>query len=543
MLQLFFIICGNLTWETNDDELFNLIAAGAYGFSNSQYLIFINIIYGWMVKMLYYLFPSLNAYLFFMLGLNSFFIICLCLELTENLSVFHSIFVTILINLFLRLNYFSILQFTKNAFLYTIVGCLLILNGIKKKSILKTCLGYLGIILGFCVRWESCIFIVPFFLLFLGFHLARSKSRKSYILPLIILPFFILFVWFIDNKAYSSEPWKYYNSYNKVRSSLLDYGIPSYTEHRSEYESLSVSENDVVMLENWLFSDETVFSLEKLQEINQLKDSSGSFSIISFNRKGLSSLQDCLTIHPIFPITWVLILFFLTLFGKKDEQILGILCSSLIFMLYCYLASSRIQWRVEIGIWLASILLFLPILIQHIESNQNNLRSYNSYLLFILVLITSIPMFSLSYYFVKEKHCSIRSLHECELDLVQKLNLDNSNYYLGDSLTLSTVPFTPALVDVTRSKYEGFFQKNFQIIAGWEYPSPLVKQALGLHGINNPLEDLLNDNVYYVTRDQTDRHPEQNILKFLQEHHDPSTMLIDKGYIDYIHVYEFKSSE
>ena len=225
VLHLFFVICGDLTWETNDDELFNLIAAGAYGFRDSAYLIYQNIVYGYLLKLFYTILPSINIYVLLMLGFNSLFITLLCVESTKKLSLFYSLICTLIINLILRLNFFSVLQFTKNAFLYTAVGLYFLLAGLQEHRISKRVIGYIGIALGFCVRWQACIFALPFFFVFLSFKKYNWKYSLSICITMLVL---LGSLHFINRFAYSTKGWNYYRAYNKARTALVDYGIPSY---------------------------------------------------------------------------------------------------------------------------------------------------------------------------------------------------------------------------------------------------------------------------------------------------------------------------
>ena len=99
-LTVFFVFnrYGYTFYQTNDDEALNLIAAGAYGTGYSQYLIYINIIAGWFLRICYQLFPSVNWYYSISLALNITGIYCIAECLTREKSMFDQIWVTFLIN-------------------------------------------------------------------------------------------------------------------------------------------------------------------------------------------------------------------------------------------------------------------------------------------------------------------------------------------------------------------------------------------------------------------------------------------------------------
>ena len=104
---------------------------------------------------------------------------------------------------------------------------------------------------------------------------------------------------------------------------------------------------------------------------------------------------------------------------------------------------------------------------------------------------------------------------------------------------MTSVNFAPDVYDVTRANYEGFFERNVQVIAGWEYPTPYVLNARERNGVYNAIGDLLNDHVYYVARDAF-YHPEETILRFLREHYTKDAILIDTGVMDGVHIYKYE---
>ncbi|MBR4831016.1 MAG: hypothetical protein IKZ97_00145, partial [Butyrivibrio sp.] len=86
---VFFISCillGNLCYSTNDDTIMNLIAAGACG-ESSQYLIYNNIILGYLFKILYITIPGVNWYLWIYLIFNLLAVVTLSIVLSEGLSL------------------------------------------------------------------------------------------------------------------------------------------------------------------------------------------------------------------------------------------------------------------------------------------------------------------------------------------------------------------------------------------------------------------------------------------------------------------------
>ena len=68
-----------------------------------------------------------------------------------------------------------------------------------------------------------------------------------------------------------NSEWNYYQEYNKVRSELLDYGLPDYNENEQHLNELGITKNDYTMISNWTFADPERLGLNTLKAIAELK--------------------------------------------------------------------------------------------------------------------------------------------------------------------------------------------------------------------------------------------------------------------------------
>ena len=125
---------GGISYETNDDTIINLIAAGAYG-EPSQYLVHSGIVFGYILKFLYFLFPTINCYLWWYLFFNFLSVIFLCMVLTEKLEPGSAAGITILINVLLAKDYYIEIQYTKSTAIYAATGIVLLLSIVWQKKI------------------------------------------------------------------------------------------------------------------------------------------------------------------------------------------------------------------------------------------------------------------------------------------------------------------------------------------------------------------------------------------------------------------------
>lgn len=184
------LILGNVHYDTNDDAIYNMIAAGAYG-EPSQYLIWINIVYGYFLKALYCICPVINWYLWVFEVANFLGITVLCLILTHSFTIVPTITLTAIINYFLYEEFYIGLQFTQNAAFHGIVGLSILLYALYhgKKDKWYRVLATIFVAYGFCLRPLAVAMIVPFFLVPIFREFLRGGGTDNgYHLYSIILP-------------------------------------------------------------------------------------------------------------------------------------------------------------------------------------------------------------------------------------------------------------------------------------------------------------------------------------------------------------------
>lgn len=75
----------------------------------------------------------------------------------------------------------------------------------------------------------------------------------------------------VQKRAYSAPDWQQYLRYNDLRTELLDYGFPDYTENQALYESLHISREDLKLFQSWDFGDPEVFDLDAMEALCNAK--------------------------------------------------------------------------------------------------------------------------------------------------------------------------------------------------------------------------------------------------------------------------------
>ena len=154
--------------DTNDDTALNLIAAGAFG-EKSQFLYYSNVLYGYLLKSLFLIAPSINWYLWCALALNAVSVAMLGAALAYFLEYRWLFPALIVLHFYMAGEFYQSIQYTRNAYLYAICGVVLLIMGCiitSYRSIVSVIGGSL-VFISFLVRKECLIPLVPFCLLLL----------------------------------------------------------------------------------------------------------------------------------------------------------------------------------------------------------------------------------------------------------------------------------------------------------------------------------------------------------------------------------------
>lgn len=517
LMHIVFIVCGNLQWETNDDEVLNLIAAGAWGIESSHHLVYQHILIGWICRVLYSILPGINVYAVGSLILNSFSVCMLCGLFAKKHSLPMAVFVTVVLNLVLFNDFFQILQYTKNAFLYAVTGWVYLFYGIKESNLKQRFAGYCFLAVSFMVRWHSCLFTLPFvFFLFCteGKGIYRSALKRAAVTA-------VLFAGLAGiNAAANQGQWNDYVRYNDVRTDLLDFGFPDYSEHAEELKNAGISENDFEVMRQWNYGDNKVFTYENIQLMDSMKSKPFfSFSAVT------ESLGDIYTLtHTSFFPAVLFALIGICVLLKDSKRLIAAIGYLLVILLeYVVLHNNmRLVWRVELGIWIvpiAFLLLFFKDEHEHTEYHRGTVVTS----LVVSIGIALMCESQLAYNFLFRKHGQIVMRNEenrCAVIDAFYEAYPNA-YLLGDTTSFSaySVRVGSDIFDITRSKYADKFDR-FSFLGGWIYPSPVVRDSQSRAGIENPIEHLLDDNVYFGVLSESFYGTETECLKtFLQEHY------------------------
>ncbi len=337
-----FITKGLVGYESNDDAFLGTIPSGWFGFF-SPYTIHNNIIQGKVLALLSSVLQTHNwtVWYYLVLIIVSFLLFGIwCIDRHGTLlgGIFSVLFVLFCwVSLICRMNY------SKSGAVALSVGCVIFLDSIdtdsftdKRKKVFRI-VGTLLAIIGALARYKVDLSVLPFFILGAVFVCMKYgiKSKQTVYIGALLTT--ILLLWGIDYGVYHFDSkWNDFKKFNDIREQLLDYDIPSYENDREIYNQLGLSENDYLMLTQWNYADDTVFTYDVMKSLVDYRDSHKdkiSFDTVNGVIKGFKNLV--LQYGQINIVLFVFILFISL--GKTDNA--GALYVSLLMFLgeLCYL--------------------------------------------------------------------------------------------------------------------------------------------------------------------------------------------------------------
>ena len=254
-------------FEENDDICMLLISSGSYSGTPDAHLIFINYIYGIILKLLYSGWMGVEWYAlsFVVLHIVSISVILFSvIKSTENIMlkfIFALLFYSVELQVLLHL------QFTTTAALVCLAGLVLLLEPQPYRRIT----GVMLCVIGSWLRLEIALVVLSVsFPLFIREMLEYKRLRFSQ--PLAYLGIAILLIGafeVVDQASYGEENgWKAYVAYNKVRGQINDNpAAPALIDRLPP----AIKPVDYALLLRF-FQDGTVLNIGKLNlVVNELK--------------------------------------------------------------------------------------------------------------------------------------------------------------------------------------------------------------------------------------------------------------------------------
>ncbi len=255
-------------YQVDDDITMIQLVSGYLGGTPVPFMVFSNVILGFILNLLYRMPTNLNWEILIFFGIHFLSVWCLvyvvsCLPL-KSVHKFFGILVILLSDSLFLLN----ITFTTTAAFAVISGFVSILAATYNQSPLPRRMllfGGLLILAGSLIRIESFLLvllvIVPSLIIIHSFF-DHKNLIISLLTAIIVVASFYLF-----NMIYvkSFPQWKSFYAYNDVRSQLQDTPRVHLSNVKNAYYAVGWNFNDYKLFMSWFFPDEQLFSISNLQ--------------------------------------------------------------------------------------------------------------------------------------------------------------------------------------------------------------------------------------------------------------------------------------
>jgi len=513
------IVFGDLRFAAIDDIFMSGILSGIYGNGYNVHLTFVNALYGYCLLPLYHLFPKINWYyigemasVFISLTTIGYIIINKVGEKWG--SIFTAVFIALCAS-----DFYLAVQFTQCASILSAAGMLAFIYGLgekkcehqSKKWLILLSLGVLLLWWGSWMRWPAFAMGMPFFAGILLLHIRKFwKIKWTVIIGLLVM--FIGAYGFqeYDHRQYLSPDYKKYMDFQGPRSLLGDGQFYNQQAVDEDLDEMAYSGKRMGMLTDWLFYDTDVFAPESIRVITDLISKYKNETSIRIQPdKVLSTLPNSAK-SPIF-MAWLLLSLALFIFNPPKSSwtwlSLLIVASMMAYLLYL----QRLVYRVETGLWLYAAVLTIPFFKEHFHISPKIYKC-------ILVTIFLITVCSFAIWGPQ-----VRSVNTGDVISIQPEKADKADYKglfaFMDSVPDSTVFIMNmnSYMSMSRQKVPPYLtepQGSWEQVISFGFWTPYfpdVERAIHKRGVNNPMKDVVLDNVFVIN--------EPSLVNYLEQYY------------------------
>ena len=524
VIFILFLLFSSFHYDMADTMVFSEHIA-----SGDNYIIFTNYLLCWLAGVLQKLIYPVNAYVLIELIVSFIAFCAITYVLTDKFNSFCSGCTTIVLYAFFGVNHYATASFTLTAALLSVSGLFCLFHFVMKdKSIIGIIVGIVLSVFGSMYRFN--VFITVFFifgLYYIVYNLVISKSKFSLKMKKFFnLKFIVAFILLItcafscktiSSFVYNFPEMQYYSEYTSARSNVYDYYIPTYSEAKSDYDKIGVSENDLVMLQKLYMDDEGAFSIEKLKSIDQVKSkyykSISLFTTIK-NMVKIEALDALFGFNDKGMLIWIfaIALIILLITMKKRYYFIPIVLLFGVGVIYLYLwIIQRCVYRVVYGPVFAAVLCMIysinvKDIREWVKKFYNKMysnitmkkRVHAGFLAFVLLFSAVVLPIS----FHGNLYMEGASSHPDGYDeMISYIKSNPDKKFEFSKVSMPTVKDqceNPLIINVPNS------YKNTITFDGTYYRDISSNKAIKDFGTNNLYRNLINnDNVYFVDSKQS----------------------------------------
>ncbi len=463
-------------YEADDDPAMAMIACGRLTGHPSEYLVYINVITGLLLKWLYIQRPLINWYFVFiaiaMIGSSA----IIGTSLIRICGLARGVFLYIVVLIFFILHGFCELQYTTAGAFTCLAGLTLVLSSEQAEASSRrfTLLASILLVtLGSLIRYEAALLIIALTILPLLVRAIHHK-RYSYILFLCGSLIAIQSAHYFNAFYYShSSEWKYFYEYSTHFGHLEQRPrFDKFADNRAVYESIGWNKNDFDMISwQWLYQDPKVFSLKNIAYLDE--------HLVTPPERGLGIFT---LLRPIWSLYGMPLILLFYLFHNWQARRLSplsviVILAPLIAILVHLSSTAHLPDRVFIPAIFAAFLLSICFSKRDLGQEYDS-TPFKAYYVSICLFMMFSSILSL--------------LNSAQVNMIKTGELKESLArisFLKDKVLLSSIS---SIFYESLPPYENWWQfkdVNFIDIM-WTYPSPDVLSAFRRNDIDRPFVDL-----------------------------------------------------
>lgn len=496
-----YVICRLGIWyRTNDDAIISNIAFGAYG-PDRIHLVYVNIIYGLILRALAFLSENLNWFALSQIFLLYISTTTLTYYGLKRFGRIKGLLVSATLILAFGSSVLYRIQYTQTGALAICTGLTVLFENLGEK-VKSNIYGIALVLLGSMLRFDMFIAVGGISAcLLLSKFISLEKEKKIQAVKIAAVMFVVVFGTKIADKGVykSNRDWAEYLTYNSARTSFSDFKRNFLT---GENTVDGVTDAEFARLTSWDFYDPENFTAQRLTKISD--------SIPGYGLKG--TVNACITeiyyasqkpfARALAAVILISVVF--AVFNFKIFTTFGtlILTGREVFLL-CYL--NRLPSWVEVSLAMA-LSVFLLIAISCID-RKKALNYKVSLIIFIGIFFVNYQYVMPNYNYLAAGKEDMEALAQSEEEYMQAMSADKEHLYMLSTAKTNEING----YDIWHPREKNFFS-NIATFGGWYNGSPQYKETLKNYGIENPMTDIVNREDIYV-----DYHNIENICNYISE--------------------------
>lgn len=475
-------------YRTNDDAILSNIAFGAYG-TDRVHLVYVNLLYGWLLRGLQCLNDSLNWFALSQVGLLYAGTAVLTYYGIRHFGRLRGAVLAVAMMAAFGANVLFRIQYTQTAAVALCAGLVVLLENLGKKNSANL-LGLALVLLGAMLRFDMFFAVggLSAWVLLQRF-IRLDKPEKKRALTVAAAMFCLVFgAKLVDRAAYLADPdWAAYLQYNAARTEFSDFKCNFLGEENTPAD-IGVTDAEYTQLLRWDFYDTENFTPQRLQEISGRIHGYGLTGAVKALGGHIRALGGSLYGRG----TALMLLLCLGL-AVANGHPGGVLWAAGVtaaeMLLLCYV--NRLPEWVEISLLLGAAV-FAAAGLAH-GSKENPMAAKRGTMVLAALAAVTLAVAVPTYHGLTASRQALQQLAQGEEEYLTAMATDKEHLYLlsGEK----TTEISGYLVWQPREK--GFFS-NIVMQGGWYNGTPPYLQTLKNYGLTNPLRDAVDRSDVYV---------------------------------------------